>query len=149
MERLTDIYWRNLDPWECCGQDHHCQRGCHDEGGCTNGCIVPKLYDRLAAYEDTGMTPEGITDFVKRWEDVAKLAGLCKQYGADHLAELLQAENEGRLKTDVVHCKDCKHLYFKDFEAFCPHRVGPCRPSGFCERGETISGGGAIEHGNQ
>ena len=24
----------------------------HDEGGCANGCIVPKLYRRLALYED-------------------------------------------------------------------------------------------------
>lgn len=36
----------------------------------------------------------------------------------------------------VVHCKGCKHLYFKDFSAFCPHRVGACRPEGFCECGE-------------
>lgn len=52
MERLTDKYWRNFDPWECCGQDEFCIRGCHDQGGCTNGCIVPKLYCRLASYED-------------------------------------------------------------------------------------------------
>ena len=52
MERLTDKYWRNFDPWECCGQAEFCIRGCHDQGGCTNGCIVPKLYCRLASYED-------------------------------------------------------------------------------------------------
>lgn len=52
MERLTEKNWRNLDPWECCGQDHFCKRGCHDEGGCNNGCIVPKLYRRLAEMED-------------------------------------------------------------------------------------------------
>lgn len=52
MERLTEECWRNLDPWECCGQDKYCQRGCHDEGGCTNGCKVPKLYIKLAKYED-------------------------------------------------------------------------------------------------
>lgn len=52
MERLTDKAWRNLDPWECCGQDHYCKRGCHDEGGCNKGCIVPKLYGKLAVYED-------------------------------------------------------------------------------------------------
>lgn len=60
MERLTDTFYGNLDPWECCGQDYYCQRGCHDEGGCRNGCIVPKLYYRLAAYEDTGLTPEEV-----------------------------------------------------------------------------------------
>lgn len=52
MERLTDKEWRNFDPWECCGQDGFCKRGCHDSGGCNNGCIVPKLYKRLAQYED-------------------------------------------------------------------------------------------------
>ena len=52
MERLTVKEWRNLDPWECCGQDDFCTRGCHDEGGCRKGCIVPKLYVRLAKYED-------------------------------------------------------------------------------------------------
>lgn len=53
MERLTEKCWRNLDPWECCGQDKFCTRGCHDEGGCTNGCKVPKIYTRLANYEDS------------------------------------------------------------------------------------------------
>ena len=52
MERLTNEAWRNLDPWECCGQDNYCKRGCHDEGGCNSGCIVPKLYKRLAVLED-------------------------------------------------------------------------------------------------
>lgn len=60
MERLTSNSWANFDPWECCGQDYYCHRGCHEEGGCTNGCIVPKLYKRLAMYEDTGLAPDDI-----------------------------------------------------------------------------------------
>lgn len=52
MERLTVNDWRNLDPWECCGQDNYCKRGCFDEGGCNKGCIVPKIYDKLAKYEE-------------------------------------------------------------------------------------------------
>lgn len=52
MERLTEKHWKNLDPWECCGQDRFCGRRSDDLGGCRNGCIVPKLYARLAAYED-------------------------------------------------------------------------------------------------
>lgn len=52
MERLTDKCWRNLDPWECCGQDKYCTRDCHEKGGCTHGCIVPKLYEKLALYEE-------------------------------------------------------------------------------------------------
>lgn len=69
MERLTEKHWRNMDPWECCGQDRFCHRGCHDMGGCTNGCIVPKLYVRLASYEDTGLTPEEITEAANRRHD--------------------------------------------------------------------------------
>lgn len=44
-ERLTVKEWRNLDPWETCQNDRYCQRDC-------KGCIVPKLYARLAEYED-------------------------------------------------------------------------------------------------
>lgn len=36
----------------------------------------------------------------------------------------------------MVRCKDCKNLYFKDFAGYCPYRVGPCNPDGFCEYGE-------------
>ena len=68
MERLTSKYWRNLDPWEMCGQDNYCKRGCHDQGGCTKGCIVPRIYGRLAVYEDTGLEPYEIKGFA---EDVA------------------------------------------------------------------------------
>ena len=38
---------------------------------------------------------------------------------------------------NIVHCVDCKHKYFKDFSAFCPHRFGPLRPGGYCEHGES------------
>ena len=37
---------------------------------------------------------------------------------------------------EVVHCKDCKHLFFKDLSAFCPYSVGPCKPDDFCSYGE-------------
>lgn len=43
---------------------------------------------------------------------------------------------EGGCSHEIVHCKDCVNLYFKDFSAFCPHRVSACRPEGFCEYGE-------------
>nr|DAH29236.1 MAG TPA: hypothetical protein [Caudoviricetes sp.] len=47
MERLTDPCWKNLDPWECCGQDKFCNRDCHEAGGCTNGCR--EAWNRRAA----------------------------------------------------------------------------------------------------
>lgn len=36
----------------------------------------------------------------------------------------------------VVRCKDCRHLYFKDMSAYCPHSVSACHPDGFCNYGE-------------
>ena len=96
MERLTSKYWRNLDPWEMCGQDNYCKRGCHEQGGCTKGCIVPRIYARLAAYEDTGLEPE---DLKKAFNETAilKLAAQALSTTPDHLRDLLQAEQDGRL----------------------------------------------------
>lgn len=45
----------------------------------------------------------------------------------------------------LVRCMDCKHLYFKDFSAFCPRKVGACRPDGFCEYGERRKPEGSNE----
>ena len=91
MERLTSKYWRNLDPWEMCGQDNYCKRGCHDQGGCTKGCIVPRIYARLAVYEDTGLEPEEIYEvrfLIAAQRDPQKLA---------RLRELVLADQDGRL----------------------------------------------------
>ncbi|WP_312611449.1 hypothetical protein [Oscillibacter sp.] len=52
------------------------------------------VMSRLAAYEDTGMEPEEIKDFVSRWKEAAELAGLCKEAGSDRLRDLLDAEKE-------------------------------------------------------
>lgn len=96
MERLTDPCWKNLDPWECCGQDYYCKRGCHDKGGCTNGCIVPKLYARLAAYEDTGLTPEEIkAPFTE--DAMINLAAQALGVEPSRLRELAEADRDGRV----------------------------------------------------
>lgn len=39
--------------------------------------------------------------------------------------------------TEIIRCKDCKHLYFKDFFAYCPYMVGVCNPDGFCNHGKA------------
>lgn len=60
MKRITSEYWRNFDPWECCGQDYYCKRNFNEVGGCLNGCVVFKLYKQLAKYEDIGLSPDKI-----------------------------------------------------------------------------------------
>ena len=100
MERLTNKAWRNFDPWECCGQDEYCQRGCHDPGGCTKGCIVPQLYARLGAYEDTGLEPEEVLPKDKADEIALKLmrlADLESICSYTRLRELAEADKAGRL----------------------------------------------------
>ena len=111
MERLTRKNWRNLDPWEKCGQDNFCKRGCHEQGGCTKGCIVPRIYDRLAAYEELmeRWKLRSIEEADRIFQRVNALGGtdLMAQYRAigsiDHLRDLLQAEQDGRLV--VLPCK--------------------------------------------
>lgn len=100
MERLTNKAWQNFDPWECCGQDHYCQRGCHDPGGCTKGCIVPRLYARLGAYEDTEREPEEID---MDHEAAEQLRYLCRNCDLDRLEKLVKADKGGRLA--VLPCK--------------------------------------------
>lgn len=110
MERLTDKYWRNFDPWEFCGQDNYCKRGCHDPGGCRNGCIVPKLYSRLALYEETGLGPEEIKELKADWYVANQLIQEYKAIGkVEHALSLLKAEHDGRLL--VLPCKIGDTLY--------------------------------------
>lgn len=98
MERLTDPCWKNLSPWECCGQEYFCERDCHEEGGCTNGCIVPKIYGRLAAYEDTWLTPEQCAEYGKADREGRYIVLLdAEQEGVKHLRELAKADKEGRV----------------------------------------------------
>lgn len=96
MERLTEKAWRNLDPWECCGQENYCIRGCHEYGGCANGCMAPKTYKRLAEYEDTGLEPEDITA-VATPGSMIKMASKILGVQPDRLRELVKAEKDGRL----------------------------------------------------
>ena len=101
MERLTDKAWRNFDPWECCGQDKYCQRGCHDPGGCTKGCIVPQLYARLGAYEDTGLTPGEVKSMQEEHFSGLEMAKL--HSALMELKKYQEADRAGRLV--VLPCK--------------------------------------------
>lgn len=50
---------------------------------------------RLAAYEDTGLTPEEVAALVKDWSDLCTIVGECG--GIDRLRELAEADRAGRL----------------------------------------------------
>ena len=117
MERLTDPCWKNLDPWECCGQDKFCNRDCHEAGGCTNGCIVPKLYVRLAGYEDTCLEPWQ-ADAAK---SIVEMAFEDKPERAERIRDLMRADRDGRLV--VMPCKIGDKLYRVFAGEIFEHRV--------------------------
>lgn len=103
MDRLTENNWQNLDPWECCGQDRYCRKENYAPGGCNNGCVIPKLYSRLAAYEDTGITPEEVMQ-LKRERDALI----------------------GKIPHD---CDNCAHWRPETLTpCAAPREAGPCRP---------------------
>lgn len=103
MERLTyDFCIGSNHCWQIKGADNFmCKEVCIKQGGdgCTN-CPIKKAFDRLAAYEDTGLEPgEVLTGKemaevgcaiirLKKYEDIGPI---------DHLRELAQAEKDGRL----------------------------------------------------
>lgn len=65
------------------------------------------LQDRLAAYEDTELTPEEVSELVKDWSDLRTIVGECG--GIDRLRELAEADKDGRVV--VPPCKVGDRLY--------------------------------------
>lgn len=129
MERLTDKAWRNFDPWECCGQDKYCQRGCHDPGGCAKGCIVPQLYARLGAYEDTGLTPGKVKSMQEEHFSGLEMAKL--HSALMELKKYQEADRAGRLA--VLPCKPGDTVYeVTSRKTISEYRVKAIRVELFC-----------------
>lgn len=60
MDRLTAKNWKDLSPGDCCSMAADCTYRCFD-GDCPRiSCLLPRLYAKLAKYEDTGLQPEQI-----------------------------------------------------------------------------------------
>ena len=56
---------------------------------------VVQMADRLAAYEDTGLTPEEVSELIKDWSDLCTVVGECG--GIDMIREICNADKEKRL----------------------------------------------------
>lgn len=101
MERLTcDFCVGDKHCWQVKGADNlECREVCRNqsENGCTD-CPIAKAFDRLAAYEDTGLEPEEIERILDsygrgmtlRTENAQRL-GIIKEIPIDRLRELTQA----------------------------------------------------------
>ena len=78
-------------------------------------CSQRQTWERLKEYEDTGFDPEEIADFMKRWEQTVEIGGMLKKYCIDHIRDLLQAEQDGRLV--VLPCNVGDHVWADGREA--------------------------------
>ena len=110
MERLTE---KTVGCFEYALKDHKAVPG--------EFCTYDAFFDysmavkRLGHYEDTGLEPEEIADFMKRWEQTVEIGGMLKKYCIDHIRDLLHAEQDGRLV--VLPCKVGDHVWADGREA--------------------------------
>lgn len=56
---------------------------------CTALYCRNRLKDRIAAYEDTGLTPEEVSELIKDWSDLCTVVGECG--GIDMIREICNA----------------------------------------------------------
>ena len=116
MERLTyDFCVGNKHCWQVKGADNlECREVCRNQGekGCTD-CPIAKAFDRLAAYEETGLDPEELEEKQNeaydlgyqsclnykglRWDEAEELQRYREIGSIDRLRELAQAEKTGQL----------------------------------------------------
>lgn len=100
MERLTEKHYLAEDHYMKCSED------CNVDMDCVDCPAFDKLIERLAAYEDTGLTPEEVLPKDKADEIAMKLmrlADLERLCSYDRLRELAEADKDGRVV--VLPCK--------------------------------------------
>ncbi len=66
MERLTSKRWKDLSPDDCCRIAGDCTYRCFGDACPRVDCLLPRLYAKLARYEDTGLQPEQVDPYVAR-----------------------------------------------------------------------------------
>lgn len=94
MERLTEKHYLAEDHYMKCSED------CNVDMDCVDCPAFDKLIERLAAYEDTGLTPEEVMPKDKADEIALKLmrlADLERLCSYDRLRELAEADKDGRV----------------------------------------------------
>ena len=115
MERLTE---KTVGCFEYALKDHKAVPG---EFGTYDAFFDYSMaVKRLGHYEDTGLEPE---DLKKAFNETAilKLAAQALSTTPDHLRDLLQAEQDGRLV--VLPCKVGDSIYIPDLEKKIPVKV--------------------------
>lgn len=109
MERLTEKHYLAEDHYMKCSED------CSVDMDCVDCPAFDKLIERLAAYEDTGLTPEEVTA-VKLALMGKTLAEITEFEGVPlaRLRELAEADKAGRCV--VLPCKVGDTVWFKTYK---------------------------------
>ena len=134
MERLTEKHYLAEDHYMKCSED------CNVDMDCVDCPAFDKLIERLAAYEDTGLTPEEIkAPFTE--DAMINLAAQALGVEPSRLRELAEADKDGRVV--VLPCKvgdtvwrivrdgephitrdEVRDMYFADDMTLCVELVG-------------------------
>lgn len=130
MERLTyDFCIGGNHCWQVKGADNNlCKDICINQGesGC-GGCPIKKAFDRLAAYENTGLEPKQSMLISNVLREVGETYNCWFDYVANctvknsHLKELAQAEKAGQLV--VLPCKIGDTVFLLNPERTCIVRI--------------------------
>ena len=94
-----------------------------DMGSCTALYCRNRLKNRLAAYEDTRLTPEEVTALQKDWSILCTVIGECG--GIERVKELAEADKAGRVV--VPPCKVGDTLFRVFAGEILEHKVGNMR----------------------
>lgn len=114
MERLTyDFCIGGNHYWKVKGTDNlECREVCErqEESGCKT-CPIANAFDRLAAYENTGLEPQEIKSLQAEWQANLKVLESYRELGVpvDRLRELVEAGRGGRCV--VLPCKVGDTIY--------------------------------------
>ena len=112
MERLTERWGEGkLDVWV---KDHDYVSAAH----------------RLAAYEDTGLTPEELSALIKDWIDLRTTIGECG--GIDRLRGLAEADKDGRVVVLPCRAGDVMYKLFREYTECTSYQV---RKDNYCCEG--------------
>lgn len=96
---------------------------------CTALYCRNRLKARLAAYEETELTPEEVSALVKDWSDLCTIVGECG--GLDRVRALAEADRAGRLV--VLPCKVGDTVYeVTSRKTISEYRVKAIRVELFC-----------------
>lgn len=93
---------------------------------CNNACTQKQVWERLEAYEDTGLTPERCAEFARADAEGRYIVMRdAKQEGVARLRELAEADRDGRLV--VLPCKVGDTLFRVYAGEILEHKVGNMR----------------------